>query len=196
MVDGGAGLPNLQADSIVTAVRERYRPHAGGPRHGGRLAPRRTPPDGTMAPWRYRRAPALHALRGLIEVQTRALDEDLPGALQEVVQQLARVLDVRAVAINLQRPAWDDFEIVAIHAPPEIIDALRGGKVPRATVERLLDPKFDVGGRLLHPGRRDRRVRARGPERRDPPRRPPRPPRPLGGGRRAPDPDPLDLTGS
>ena len=74
---------------------------------------------------------ALRALRGLIEVQTRALDEDLPGALQGVVEQLADVLDVRAVAINLHRPAWDDFEIVAIHAPPEIIDALRGGKVPR-----------------------------------------------------------------
>lgn len=94
---------------------------------------------------------ALQALRGLIEVQTRALDEDLPGALQEVVEQLARVLDVRAVAINLHRPAWDDFEIVAIHAPPQIIDALRGGKVPRSTVDTLLDPKFDVGGAFFIP---------------------------------------------
>ena len=32
---------------------------------------------------------AIQALRGLIEVQTRALDEDLPGALQEVVERLA-----------------------------------------------------------------------------------------------------------
>src|SRR5688572_11455601 len=94
---------------------------------------------------------ALRALRGLIEVQTRALDEDLPGALQGVVEQLARVLDVGAVAINLHRPAWDDFEIVAIHAPPEIIDALRGGKVPRSTVETLLDPEFDVGGAFFIP---------------------------------------------
>ena len=94
---------------------------------------------------------ALRALRGLIEVQARALDEDLPGALQEVVEQLAVVLDVRAVAINLHRPAWDDFEIVAIHAPPEIISALRGGQVPRATVEKLLDPKFDVGGAYFIP---------------------------------------------
>lgn len=93
----------------------------------------------------------LRALRGLIEVQTRALDEDLPGALQGVVEQLARVLDVRAVAINLHRPAWDDFEIVAIHAPPEIISALRGGKVPRSTVEKLLDPTFDVGGAYFIP---------------------------------------------
>lgn len=94
---------------------------------------------------------ALRALRGLIEVHTRALDEDLPGALQEVVAQLARVLDVRAVAINLHRPAWDDFEIVAIHAPPDIVAALRGGHVPRATVERLLDPAFDVGGAFFIP---------------------------------------------
>jgi diguanylate cyclase (GGDEF)-like protein len=94
---------------------------------------------------------ALQALRGLIEVHTRALDEDLPGALQEVVHQVAWVLDVRAVAINLLRPAWDDFEIVAIHAPPEIVSALRGKAVPRATIERLLDPAFDVGGASFIP---------------------------------------------
>lgn len=94
---------------------------------------------------------ALGALRGLIEVHSRALDEDLPGALQGVVEQLARVLDVRAVAINLHRPAWDDFEIVAIHAPTEIIDALRGGTVPRSTADLLLDPRFDVGGAFFVP---------------------------------------------
>lgn len=94
---------------------------------------------------------ALRALRGLIEVHTRALEEDLPGALQEVVAHLARVLDVRAVAINLHRPAWDDFEIVAIHGPSEIVDALRGGHVPRSTVDRLLDPAFDVGGAFFIP---------------------------------------------
>jgi diguanylate cyclase (GGDEF)-like protein len=94
---------------------------------------------------------AIQALRGLIEVQTRALDEDLPGALQEVVERLARVLDVRAVAINLLRPAWDDFEIVAIHAPSEVMSALRGAAVPRATIERLLDPAFDVGGAYFIP---------------------------------------------
>jgi diguanylate cyclase (GGDEF)-like protein len=94
---------------------------------------------------------ALGALRGLIDLQARALDEDLPGALQEVVEQLARVLDVGAVAINLHRPAWDDFEIVAIHAPPDIISALRGGQVPRSTVERLTDPAFDVGGAYFIP---------------------------------------------
>lgn len=89
---------------------------------------------------------ALHALRGLIEVHTRALDEDLPGALQGVVERVADVLEVRAVAINLLRPAWDDFEIAAIHAPPDIVRELRGESVPRQTVERLLDPAFDVGG--------------------------------------------------
>jgi diguanylate cyclase (GGDEF)-like protein len=94
---------------------------------------------------------ALQALRGLIEVQARALVEDLPGALQEVVEQVASVLDVRAVAINLLRPAWDDFEIAAIHAPPEIISALRGEAVPRRTIERLLDPAFDVGGAFFIP---------------------------------------------
>ena len=94
---------------------------------------------------------ALQALRGLIEVQARALVEDLPGALQEVVAQVAGVLDVRALAINLLRPAWDDFEIAAIHAPPEIVTALRGRAVPRLTIERLLDPAFDMGGAYFIP---------------------------------------------
>ena len=94
---------------------------------------------------------AMAALRGLIDLQSRALDEDLPGALQGVVDRLAEVLDCRGVAINLHRPAWDDFEIVAIHAPPAIVSELRGGKVPRRTVEMLLDPQFDVGGAFFIP---------------------------------------------
>ena len=108
---------------------------------------------------------ALHALRGLIEVQARALVEDLPGALQEVVQQVASVLDVRAVAINLLRPAWDDFEIAAIHAPPEIISALRGEAVPRSTIERLLDPAYDVGGAFFIPAGAIDEADLGGPER-------------------------------
>ena len=98
-----------------------------------------------------RASAAIAALRGLIEVQTRALDEDLPGALQDVVEALARALDVRAVAVNLLRPAWDDFEIAAIHAPADIVSALRGQAVPRATIERLLDPAFEVGGAFFIP---------------------------------------------
>ena len=87
----------------------------------------------------------------LAVAQSRALDEDLPGALQGVVDRLAEVLDCRGVAINLHRPAWDDFEIVAIHAPPDIVSELRGGKVPRRTVEMLLHPQFDVGGAFFTP---------------------------------------------
>lgn len=94
---------------------------------------------------------ALGALRGLLDVAARALDEDLPGALQEVVDQLAVVLDVRGVAINLHRPAWDDFHVAAIHAPPEVQEALLGGTIPRSTVETLLDPSFDVGGAFFIP---------------------------------------------
>lgn len=94
---------------------------------------------------------ALGALRGLLDVAARALDEDLPGALREVVDQLAVVLDVRGVAINLHRPAWDDFHVAAIHAPPEVQEALIGGTIPRSTVETLLDPRFDVGGAFFVP---------------------------------------------
>lgn len=94
---------------------------------------------------------ALWALRGLLDVATRALDEDLSGALEEVVDKLAEALEVRGVGINLHRPAWDDFEVAAIHAPEEVQQALRGGTIPRSTVETLLDPRFDVGGAFFVP---------------------------------------------
>jgi diguanylate cyclase (GGDEF)-like protein len=86
-----------------------------------------------------------------LDVATRSLDEDLPGALQEVVDKLAEALEVRGVGINLHRPAWDDFEVAAIHAPPQVQQALLGGTVPRSTVETLLDPRFDVGGAFFVP---------------------------------------------
>ena len=61
------------------------------------------------------------------------------------------MLDVRAVAINLLRPGLGRLRDRAIHAPPEIISALRGEAVPRRTIERLLDPAFDVGGAFFIP---------------------------------------------
>jgi diguanylate cyclase (GGDEF)-like protein len=93
----------------------------------------------------------LWALRGLLDVSARALDDDLPGALQGVVDRLAEVLDVEAVVINLLRPAWDDFEPIAIHGPPHVHEALRGGTVPRSVLDTLLDPRFDVGGAFFVP---------------------------------------------
>ncbi len=93
----------------------------------------------------------LWTLRGLLDVSARALDDDLPGALQSIVDRLADALDVEAIVINLLRPAWDDFEPAAIHAPPHVHEALRGGTIPRSTVETLLDPRFDVGGAFFVP---------------------------------------------
>jgi diguanylate cyclase (GGDEF)-like protein len=94
---------------------------------------------------------ALSALSGLIEVNQRALEADLPGALQEVLDSVAAVLGVRGVAVNLLRPAWDDFEVVAIHAPPPVVEALLGRTIPRATVDRLMDPAFEVSGAYFIP---------------------------------------------
>lgn len=98
-----------------------------------------------------RASDVLWALRGLLDVSARALDDDLSGALQSIVDRLAEALDVEAVVINLLRPAWDDFEPTAIHAPPHVHEALRGGTIPRSTVETLLDPRFDVGGAFFVP---------------------------------------------
>ncbi len=84
-------------------------------------------------------------------MHARALDEGLPEALQAVVEQLAKLLDVPVLAISLLRPAWDDFEMVALHAPPELLTARRGTIVPRRTADRLVDPRFDVGGAFLVP---------------------------------------------
>ena len=59
-------------------------------------------------------------LRGLLEV-TRLLRarEDLPALLEAVARTIGETLGFRTVAMNLYRPAWDDFEVTVVYGNDE-----------------------------------------------------------------------------
>ncbi len=94
---------------------------------------------------------AMKALRGLMELSSNAVEEDLADSLQTIVGDIAEVLGCMAVAINLVRPAWNDFEIVAIHGPPEVVAKLAGITFPQEAMSGHFAPKFDVGHAFFIP---------------------------------------------
>jgi diguanylate cyclase (GGDEF)-like protein len=63
---------------------------------------------------------ALEAARG---VRSR---NDLVFALDRIAAVISEGLGYRSVAINLHRPAWDDFEASTVHGPQEARQALLG----------------------------------------------------------------------
>jgi diguanylate cyclase (GGDEF)-like protein len=63
---------------------------------------------------------ALTAARG---VRSR---DDLTFALDRIAELIAQALGYRSVAVNLHRPAWDDFEATTVHGADEARQALLG----------------------------------------------------------------------
>ena len=69
----------------------------------------------------------LARLRGLFEIA--ALPEapaNRAAGLAEIARTIGDALGYETVAINLLRPAWDDFEVVAVHGDPRAREALLG----------------------------------------------------------------------
>src|SRR4051812_14753772 len=52
--------------------------------------------------------------------------DDLHCVLSRVVETVGDLLQVRTVALNLYRPAWDDFEVTEVHGSPAARGALVG----------------------------------------------------------------------
>jgi PAS domain S-box-containing protein len=92
----------------------------------------------------------LARLRGLFEVAAlpRA-PEDRADALAAVAEAIANALEWGTVAINLVRPAWDDFEVVAVYGPKEATDALLGTTSNSLEWEPLLVERFYRRGAYL-----------------------------------------------
>jgi diguanylate cyclase (GGDEF)-like protein len=67
------------------------------------------------------------ALRGALEAArgVRSRD-DLVFALDRIAAVISEGLDYRSVAINLHRPAWDDFEATTVHGPDATRQAMLG----------------------------------------------------------------------
>src|SRR5579871_5664877 len=91
-------------------------------------------------------------LRGLLEV-TRLLRarEDLPALLGAVARTIGETLGFRTVAVNLYRPAWDDFEVAVVHGNEEARNALLGNVRDGAHLVVLLNERFERRGAYYVP---------------------------------------------
>lgn len=91
-------------------------------------------------------------LRGLLEV-TRLLRarEDLPALLDAVARTISETLGFRTVAVNLYRPAWDDFEVSTVHGNEGARAALLGNTRDGAHLAVLLSERFARRGAYYIP---------------------------------------------
>jgi diguanylate cyclase (GGDEF)-like protein len=91
-------------------------------------------------------------LRGLLEV-TRLLRarEDLPALLDAVARTISETLGFRTVAVNLYRPAWDDFEVTTVHGNEGARRALLGSTRDGAHLAVLLHERFARRGAYYVP---------------------------------------------
>jgi two-component system cell cycle sensor histidine kinase/response regulator CckA len=88
--------------------------------------------------------------RGLLEIDHLArTGSNLASTLREIARTIGETAGFRTVAINLHRPAWDDFEVIAVHGNPAAKEALLGGLHSRASWNRLLDERFAHAGTYL-----------------------------------------------
>jgi diguanylate cyclase (GGDEF)-like protein len=91
-------------------------------------------------------------LRGLVEV-TRLLRarEDLPALLDAVARTIGESLGYRTVAVNLYRPAWDDFEVTTVFGNEDARAALLGNVRPGDDWTVLLSDRFERRGAYVVP---------------------------------------------
>lgn len=91
--------------------------------------------------------PTISPLRGLVEV-TRLLRarEDLPALLDAVARTIGESLGYRTVAVNLYRPAWDDFEVTTVYGNEEAKAVLLGNARPGDDWTVLLSDRFERRG--------------------------------------------------
>jgi len=95
----------------------------------------------------YVSLPTISPLRGLVEV-TRLLRarEDLPALLDAVARTIGESLGYGTVAVNLYRPAWDDFEVTTVYGNEEAREVLLGNARPLDDWTVLLAEPFERRG--------------------------------------------------
>jgi diguanylate cyclase (GGDEF)-like protein/putative nucleotidyltransferase with HDIG domain len=74
---------------------------------------------------------------------------DLASILDSVAESLASALGFATVAVNLYRPAWDDFEVVAVHGSPAARQVLLGTASTAQEWNQLIDDRFARRGAYL-----------------------------------------------
>ena len=110
------------------------------------------------------RSSSARRLSGLLTLTRLADGRDVQAVVEGVARTVAEALDFRVVAVNLHRPAWDDFEVVHVHGDVRARDALLGHREPYAVFRRLLDERWEQRGAYLVPGDASRDVLAWTPD--------------------------------
>jgi diguanylate cyclase (GGDEF)-like protein len=91
-------------------------------------------------------------LRGLLEVTSLVRGEDdLDAVLEAIARTIAECLGFGTVAVNLYRPAWDDFQVTNVYGNPGAREALLGDARGLASWQPLLDERFLRRGAYLIP---------------------------------------------
>jgi diguanylate cyclase (GGDEF)-like protein len=91
-------------------------------------------------------------LRALLEV-TRLLGSEVNvrAVLEAVAETISETLGFRTVAINLYRPAWDDFQIAIVHGNEEARNMLAGHADPLERWAAVLDERYARRGAFWIP---------------------------------------------
>src|ERR671938_839772 len=91
-------------------------------------------------------------LRGLLAVTSLVRGEDdLDAVLEAIALTIAECLGFGTVAVNLYRPAWDDFQVTNVYGNPGAREALLGDARDLASWQPLLDERFLRHGAYLIP---------------------------------------------
>ena len=98
--------------------------------------------------------PPVHGLshvRALLGVVSALRAGAVDGVLAAAAEAIAGPMSFGTVAVNLYRPAWDDFEVVLVRGPDEARDLLLGTISTASEWAPLLDPRYDRGGAFFVP---------------------------------------------
>src|SRR4029077_7554632 len=91
--------------------------------------------------------PTISPLRGLVEVpRLLRAREDLPALLDAVARTIGESLGYGTVAVNLYRPAWDDFEVTTVYGNEQAREVLLGNARPLDDWTVLLAVPFERRG--------------------------------------------------
>jgi diguanylate cyclase (GGDEF)-like protein/putative nucleotidyltransferase with HDIG domain len=93
---------------------------------------------------------AVHRLRGLLDVAHAVHGgRDLRPLLEAIARVVSDSLGFGTVVVNLHRPAWDDYEVVAVHGSAQARERLLGQTSTRRDWTPLLDARFRRGDAYL-----------------------------------------------